>query len=246
MCSKIVAVIALCSLAIVAFGRTQIMSGGPIRKENLISALESMQSRKSKRRDAAWYVAMVNEYKVSFRLTPDEEQQIRHAGRYLGRKGLDDLIAALRTSYRPIIAPRPSPNPIPDWKESDEAKKLAAQMLAEIQDLIDEGNLIDLTDYQKAMTLYLAWVEKSSIAVGRIDIQMRRFTKKGTNYKDDFDKATALGRQTNPKSKDYEYLDKELLRGEIKIALIHLNLTRKLVELDTMPEADVLRLPLPL
>ncbi len=86
------------------------MSNGPITKDNLLSALESMQSRKSKRRDATWYVAMLEEHKVDFHLTIDDEETIRRAGRYLGKRGLDDLIAAARKNY--LISPAaamPSP-----------------------------------------------------------------------------------------------------------------------------------------
>lgn len=83
------------------------MPNGPITRDRLLSTLESMQSRKSQRKDAAWYVAMLKEQKVDFQLTPEDEQKIRLHGRYLGKEGLDNLIAAVRDNYRPDVSQQP-------------------------------------------------------------------------------------------------------------------------------------------
>jgi hypothetical protein len=121
--SALIAVFAIaCFSTLAVSGRAQTMPNGAITKDNLLSALESMQSRKSKRKDAAWYVAMLEEHKVGFQLTSADEQEIRRVGTYLGKEGLKDLIEAIRNNYRetefhglliPSTEPTP-PNPCKD------------------------------------------------------------------------------------------------------------------------------------
>lgn len=86
----------------------------------------------------------------------------------------------------------PSPTPKPDWRDSDEAKELAAHMIRDVQNLIDEGRLIDLTDYQQAVKAYVAWSEKCSVTLGRIDNQMRKFNRE-TSYREGFVSSLAGG-----------------------------------------------------
>jgi tetratricopeptide (TPR) repeat protein len=66
----------------------------PIAKEGLLKAL-SKKILSSKE-----LVGQVEQRKVSFQLTPADEQEIRSAGKYLGRNGLDNLVAAIRSNYR--------------------------------------------------------------------------------------------------------------------------------------------------
>lgn len=87
------------------------MPNGPITKDKLLSALESMQSHKSKRKDAAWYVAILKEHKVDFLLTTEVEQKIRLHGNYLRKRDLDNLIAAVRDNYRQNVSQQPTSIP---------------------------------------------------------------------------------------------------------------------------------------
>lgn len=77
------------------------MSDGPITKANLLSALESMQSGKSKRQDISWWESQITEHKVDFNLTKEDKRKIRQHGDYLGRNGLDKLIVTIqRNRYK--------------------------------------------------------------------------------------------------------------------------------------------------
>jgi hypothetical protein len=66
----------------------------PIAKEGLLKALSKKILRSKE------LVELVEQRKVSFQLTPADEQEIRSAGKYLGRNGLDNLVAAIRNNYR--------------------------------------------------------------------------------------------------------------------------------------------------
>jgi hypothetical protein len=222
----------------------------PITKEAIIRACKP---GKRERKPAASYIVMMHKYGVDFSPSAQDEAEIRAACKYLGRKELVELISAIRDQYElgqalarleAVMSPsqRPSPSASPDWKDSDEAKKLANEMKSEIQQLIDEGTLINLTDYEKALSLYLAWLEKCSVTLGHVDIKIRRFLKEmpGETLKEEFDKSTARGRQTNPKTKESSY-DKEMLRSEISIALIRLNYAMKYIGIYTRPDRDSLR-----
>ena len=70
----------------------------PITRDNLISSIEL---GRRERKTAARYIELINRYGVAFRLTAADERKNRRLGNYLGKKGLDDLIAALRDNYRP-------------------------------------------------------------------------------------------------------------------------------------------------
>jgi hypothetical protein len=92
-----------CAMLICAFtapsGDAQDMPDGPITKENLLSALKYGRLQKDKRQSADWYVAKIKENKVSFQLTSADKQKIRREGKYLGQKGLDSVIKAVRDNY---------------------------------------------------------------------------------------------------------------------------------------------------
>jgi hypothetical protein len=336
---------------------------GPITRDGLLGAL---QTRALSGREL---LSEVKRYGVSFELSAKDEERIRGAGKYLGKKGLDDLIVATRNNYRPnnsdaaipredqpnaqdvpltfwngiaikgspkperldqimiragyrgstsmsalmvsngemngseifigtnetlttkngqllypgsqfnfpggenttrvyILSPKdvqidvtykpraispiaqpspsPRPTPTPDWKESDEAKRLANEITNEIQQLIDEGTVADLTDYQKALSWYSLWIEKCSVTLGRVDIKLRRFTTEpDETLKEGFDNATASGRRMKPDVKEFSSYDREMLRSEIRIALLRLDYAKKYVHIYTRPDADAIREGLP-
>jgi hypothetical protein len=78
----------------------------PITKDGLI---RSFEPGRRQRKLAADYVELINRCSVGFSLTREDEQRIRRAGSYLGKKGLDDLITAVRKNYRAIAQPNPPP-----------------------------------------------------------------------------------------------------------------------------------------
>jgi hypothetical protein len=66
-----------------------------IAKEGLIKSLNN------KVLSSQELIGQIEQRGVDFRLTDKDEQEIRHAGDYLGKKGLDNLITAVRDNYRP-------------------------------------------------------------------------------------------------------------------------------------------------
>jgi hypothetical protein len=72
-----------------------------ITKEELLAAL------RKKALTSKELIDEVQQYGVGFQLTPAIEEEIRSLGKYLGTKGLDDLVAAVRHKYRiPDVALR--------------------------------------------------------------------------------------------------------------------------------------------
>ncbi len=69
----------------------------PITREGLLGAL------KTRALSGRELIGEVHTYGVSFELTTADEEQIRHTGKYLGKKGLDDLIEAIRIPAPKII-----------------------------------------------------------------------------------------------------------------------------------------------
>lgn len=69
----------------------------PITKANLLS---SVRLGRREKKTAARYIELIMRYGVDFLLTPNEEQTLRRSGGYLGKKGLDDLVVAVRDNYR--------------------------------------------------------------------------------------------------------------------------------------------------
>ena len=74
----------------------------PITKSNLIS---SISLGRSEGMTAERYIELINSAGVAFSLTAEDEQRIRRVGRYLGRTGLVNLVAAIRNNYRPAVRP---------------------------------------------------------------------------------------------------------------------------------------------
>lgn len=72
----------------------------PITKVNLLSSLK-LGGREGK--TAAWYVKLIKENGVNFRLMPADEKRIREVGKYLGDNGVAVLVAAIRSSYKMLI-----------------------------------------------------------------------------------------------------------------------------------------------
>ena len=69
----------------------------PITKANLLS---SLRLGKQQRKSAEVYVELIKQHGVDFRMTDEDEQEIRQAGVYLGTKGLTEVIAAVRANDR--------------------------------------------------------------------------------------------------------------------------------------------------
>src|SRR5215210_1370264 len=67
---------------------------GPIAKEGL---LKSLRNRVLSSREL---IREVERRGVTFELSLADEQELRLAGKYLGQKGRDDLIAAIKRNYR--------------------------------------------------------------------------------------------------------------------------------------------------
>ncbi len=67
-----------------------------ITKEDFLSALELGQAEGRK---AAYFITRIRQRGVDFRVTSEDEKQIRQIGKYLGTIGLNELIKALDESY---------------------------------------------------------------------------------------------------------------------------------------------------
>lgn len=85
-------------------------SSEAIAKEGLLKALgkEVLSSRT--------LIDQIRRRGVTFKLTSTDEEEIRSAGKYLGKKGLDDLIAAIRRNYAEtelhgLLIPATDPSP---------------------------------------------------------------------------------------------------------------------------------------
>lgn len=85
-------------------------------KEKLFRVLEKRQLRK---RDLNLVVKEMRQQGVPYQLTTADEQEIRRLGKYLGKEGLDILVAAIRDSYRPTVNPN-SPETVAGEKNAPE------------------------------------------------------------------------------------------------------------------------------
>lgn len=75
--------------------------------------LSSLRKRVLRKDDLQFTVKQVQRCGVTSELTPADEDTIRRLGKYLGKEGIDDLVAAIRKNYRadtPSIAPKSSPS----------------------------------------------------------------------------------------------------------------------------------------
>ncbi|HEY0172861.1 MAG TPA: hypothetical protein VGB98_17705 [Pyrinomonadaceae bacterium] len=66
-------------------------------KEGILSSLRKKELRKD---DMQFVAKQMQRCGVNFRPTLADVQEIRRLGKYLGKKGLDDLVAAVRINYR--------------------------------------------------------------------------------------------------------------------------------------------------
>lgn len=91
-----------CSLTPPIIARIQ-QSTDTITKGALLGALrkEALTSEE--------LISEIQRSRLSFQLSPEDEKEIRRAGRYLGKKGLDNLVGAIRSNYRVITSPRSLP-----------------------------------------------------------------------------------------------------------------------------------------
>ncbi len=134
----------------------------------------------------------------------------------------------INITYRPFAAHKI------DWRETDEAKQLASQMVTDVEKLIDEGRLIDLTDYKQSIKVYNDWVERCSVTLGRIDNHMRRFDR-NTSYRSkwDSDNHNWKGLVSD------EIQDKQLFKSHINVAIAMLNYTSSQIAGDTKADVDL-------
>jgi hypothetical protein len=124
------------------------------------------------------------------------------------------------------------PTPPPDWRRSDEAKQLASQMASDVQRLEDEARVIDLSDYQRAMKAYSDWVEKCSVTLGRIDNQMRKFSRE-TTYRYYFE------RNVSDMRKLLDENEKRPILGDvIHVDVLALQAVENTLAGDTSPDRD--------
>lgn len=75
----------------------------PLVKENLLRSIETGKTAPDKI-DAKRYIELINKYGINWKLTPEDESEIRLVGQYLGETNLNDLIAAIRKNYK-LVAP---------------------------------------------------------------------------------------------------------------------------------------------
>ena len=73
----------------------------PITKKGLLLAL------KDKVLSSTDLIREVQQCGVNFALSDANEQEIRREGKYIGKKGLDDLIKTIRRNHRPVLASPP-------------------------------------------------------------------------------------------------------------------------------------------
>jgi hypothetical protein len=83
---------------VIGISSTVGQSKPPINKEDFLSAIKLGEKEK---KTAVSFINLVNELKVDFALTRKDKQVLRRDGYYLGKKGLDSLIIAVRDNYRP-------------------------------------------------------------------------------------------------------------------------------------------------
>jgi hypothetical protein len=101
----IVMFISACLFVSVASGLRRTQGDERITKENLIAALQNCKSRRHCTRcqqcelKASDFIRQIKELKVSFILSECDEGEIRKAGDFLGKKGLDELIVTIREEY---------------------------------------------------------------------------------------------------------------------------------------------------
>lgn len=214
-----------------------------ITKEQLI---RSCKPGRRERKPAASYIVMFQKQGIDFSPTVEDEVDIRAACRYLGERELAELIAAIRYQYElqevlakaqaflypspspspsPPSTPTPTPTPVP-WARSDEAKKLAQEMINEVEALADEGRVMDLSDHDRAVKSFAAWVDKCSVVLGRIDIKMRKFNRT-TYYKFDWDMYDRSVLKLSDKD-----AQKRMFRNEVNRAILELDTVKAKINTD--------------
>lgn len=106
----------------------------PITKANLISSLELGRAEGM---TAERYVELIKVAGVAFKLTAKDEQRIRAVGRYLGRAGLDSLVAAVRQNYRPTVRPGSGERATPDAPQASGAPAAAEPTEEEMKEALE-------------------------------------------------------------------------------------------------------------
>lgn len=94
-CSILPLPILICGLLVLSSEAQN--AAGPIAKKGLLAALEK------KALTSQELIGEINKYGVSFKLTPADEEEIRRAGKYLGKKGLNELVEVVRNNFRVLL-----------------------------------------------------------------------------------------------------------------------------------------------
>jgi formylglycine-generating enzyme required for sulfatase activity len=76
-------------------------------KEKLFRVL---RKRQLLRRDLKVVVKQMQQKGVPYKLTDEDEREIRRLGKYLGPQGVDELVAAIKSNYRPVVQSQPTPS----------------------------------------------------------------------------------------------------------------------------------------
>ena len=91
-CSAFIGCVALVTLSVYAHGQ---IPCSPITKAGLLGSLEKRVLSSKE------LVRELKRCSADFELTSEVENEIREAGKYLGKGRLDDVILAVRDNYRP-------------------------------------------------------------------------------------------------------------------------------------------------
>jgi hypothetical protein len=144
-------------------------------------ALKEALAKKRTKKGLQFLVEEVRRRGVAFCLTPEIEKELRDHAAKGGNTSIDNVITTIRNlelqaridavlsqpipsptlDPKPVATPIPTPSPTPDWKKSEEAKQLAAQLIKEVEKLMDEGRVMDLTNFDQAIKVYNDWIESA-------------------------------------------------------------------------------------
>jgi hypothetical protein len=137
----------ICTMGVAA----QNMPNGVITKQNLLSALEYGRLHRKERKSAKWYVAKIKAHKVDFQLSLHDERRVCYAGEYLGSKGLDALIEAIRQNRAPSEG-----HAMPDEKsKSQEPQRSISQSITNSPGsaaVIGDNNTVNLGPQNRRLT----------------------------------------------------------------------------------------------
>lgn len=187
----------------------------------------------------AWLVISISLYRHNLFEGKSKQKQI--TGHILIPASLAAVFIVVWVSLQPTTSqqgtsnatPSPSISTTPDWKASDESKRISSEMQDSVQKLIEEGKAIDVTDVERATKAYADWADRCSATMGKIDIQMKQVYGRETNFKTQCPNTQGVSEES-----------KKLLKVRIEIAVNHLTVIQISMPFYTLPDASVIRLPL--